>query len=509
MIKNIYIKKFKGIEEIGLENLGRFNAFVGKNNSGKSTILHAIDMAGLALSLGGWDQFQPKLEIKDMFSETKDFEIKVVYEDGHEIEIRSSAAFGPEITPNREKAFKSLLIVPDPGYGLLRRRHKTPKSIIDQIEGRQFHELNSLEILFAIKFYGERNERNLTTSDYEALLMQIKDFFPELEKIESDRTELDVPTLTYQEFGKTLDIIYSGTGLKHFIDVLVKSTLSRADVLLIDEPEMGLHPDLQKRFIEYLNKLSQEKNIQIFVSTHSPVFLNYLENVNFFRMFNVKGKRSIQQIPIDSSHTLICDLGIKPSDVFNQDICLMVEGSTDVIFFEHIIKIFYKEEFDKISIGVLQYGGSAAEGIISGAIDVSNLTPAQKYTFWIRDRDAEPTSDPSINSTQFKNALFKAGLECHVLNKQEIEWYFPEVVHKSAQQGDTTKEKQAIEILNGNQSEKFTNAASQFAICVPTGKNLRKLLVDYVTSKDQIDQEILDLIENNFIPWKKEILGES
>ena len=237
--------------------------------------------------------------------------------------------------------------------------------------------------------------------------------------------------------------------------------------------------------------------------------LNYLERITFFRVFNIKGKRSVQQIPNESSHTLICDFGIKPSDVFNQDICLMVEGSSDVIFFEHIIKKFYKEEFDKISIGVIQYGGSAAEGIISGAIDVSNLTPAQKFIFWIRDRDAEPTSDSSTNSTQFKNALNKAGFECHVLNKREIEWYLPEVVHKYAQQGDAAKEKQAIEILNGNQSEKFQNAASKFAICVPTGKNLRKLLVDHVTSKDQIDQEILDLIEKNLIPWKKEILGEN
>ena len=36
------VKNFRGIEEISLSDLGNFNIFVGKNNSGKSTIMDAI-----------------------------------------------------------------------------------------------------------------------------------------------------------------------------------------------------------------------------------------------------------------------------------------------------------------------------------------------------------------------------------------------------------------------------------------------------------------------------------
>jgi len=80
-LKNISIKKFKGLQDISITDCGRINAIVGKNNSGKSSILHAIDMAGLALEVNTWNNFQPKLAIKDLFSDTGDFEIDLTYED--------------------------------------------------------------------------------------------------------------------------------------------------------------------------------------------------------------------------------------------------------------------------------------------------------------------------------------------------------------------------------------------------------------------------------------------
>ncbi|OGT59615.1 MAG: hypothetical protein A3E85_04670 [Gammaproteobacteria bacterium RIFCSPHIGHO2_12_FULL_45_12] len=63
-IKSVSIKNFKGIEDVKLNNCSPINILVGKNNAGKSSILHAIDMAVLALNLGNWNAFQLKVEIK-------------------------------------------------------------------------------------------------------------------------------------------------------------------------------------------------------------------------------------------------------------------------------------------------------------------------------------------------------------------------------------------------------------------------------------------------------------
>lgn len=386
-IDSINIQSFKGLNNISVNNLGNINAIVGKNNSGKSSILHAIDMASLALEINNWNAFQPKLEIKDLFNDVGEFSINITYQDESQIQIHTNNRYRPITNAKDYQKFNSILIWPDVAAGMKNRQQQTPKRIIEQVENRNFGKVDSLEILSAIKYYAERNQRGLEIDDYEELIDEVQFYFPDIAEVESDRTEDLVPSLTYEEYGKKLDILYSGSGLKHFLDVLVKTTISGADVVLIDEPEMGLHPDLQRRFINYLHKLVDEKEVQVFLATHSQVLLNYADTLNYYRIRNSSGDRNVAPVPNDAIHTILSDLGLRPSDVFNQDICLMVEGASEIVFFEHIIRNLYHEGFEKIGIGILQYGGDAAGGIINGSIDVSNIVPAQNYTYWLRDRD--------------------------------------------------------------------------------------------------------------------------
>lgn len=508
-IKHLDIHYFKGLESVQIRDCGSLNAFIGKNNSGKSSILHAIDMAGLALSVRGWDMFQPKLNIKDLFSASGEFEIGLTYQDDRTLKIKANPGFAPiiEPEPDEPQRFNSLLILPDTGAGLLRREAHAPKWVMDRLQNREYHIINSLDILYAMRFYSSKNERGFTPGNFKALMDDVTHYFPDLEALESSLTEENVPTLTYTEYGKNLDILYSGTGLKHFLDVLLKTTISGASVVLIDEPEMGLHADLQRRFIEYLAKLANEKSIQIFLATQSQVIQNYADAVNFYRVLNTKGVRSVTHIPKEASHTLLGDLGVRPSDVFNYDICLLVEGASDVIFFEHVLRHLYKVEFDRVAITSQQYGGGAADGIVSGTINISNITPAQRYILWTHDRDAKPTEPPSTQATQFKNKIEKLGFICHVWARREIEYYFPESLHIAAQQGDAAKEAATLAILKGDQNLKYRKAAEGTDVCVPGGKYLRKLLTDHLTDKTDLDQEIRGLIENTLIPWSKEILG--
>ena len=58
MLRNVHIRSFKGLRDVRLDECGAINALIGKNNSGKSSILHAIDMAGLALSVRNWEPFR-------------------------------------------------------------------------------------------------------------------------------------------------------------------------------------------------------------------------------------------------------------------------------------------------------------------------------------------------------------------------------------------------------------------------------------------------------------------
>ena len=210
-LKSFRIREFKGLQDVSLESLGSINALVGKNNSGKSTVLHAIDMVGLALHVGNWNEFQPKVEIKDLFGDVGNFAIDIGYANGSELHITASAEYGPTINPNAEdeQKFSTILILPDTGVGMLTRRHKTPHTVIEQVQSRNFANLNALDILFAIKFYSDRNERGLMPATYDSLINEVKEYFPDIDNVTSNRTEQDIATLTYQEYGKELDILYS------------------------------------------------------------------------------------------------------------------------------------------------------------------------------------------------------------------------------------------------------------------------------------------------------------
>jgi len=506
-IKNLHIQEFKGLSDIRIDNCDDINAFVGKNNSGKSSILHAIDIASLAHHAGHWNNFQPKLAIKDLINNAGDFEISITYENGHETIIKAHENFNPIISnqlPNDEKP-KSILILPDVGMGLVNRQQRTPKWIFNQIERREFGNVNSLEILYAIKYYAERNEKDLTRKNYNDIIVEISNYFPDIETLDSDLTEEHVPTLTYEEYGKKLDILYSGTGLKHFLDVLVKTTLSNAKIILLDEPELGLHPDLQRKFFEYLHLLVTKKDVQVFIGTHSQVALNFSQIISFYRVSNSKGERKINKVKNDVIETVLSDLGIRPSDIFNHDICLLVEGPSEIIFWEHIIRNLYANEFKKVAIGIIQYGGSNVSGIIKGTINISNIVSSQKYTYWIHDRDAEPTSPPSHEAKRFHKKLNSLKIKNKILNKRELEYYYPEIVHLKAQQGNTEKENSTKAILNGLQNDKYRNLAN--GVCVPNGKYLKKLLMEHVKYKNQLDSEIKTIVKH-LIKWSKEINGE-
>jgi len=508
VITEIELEHFKAFEHIRMTGLGRINVLVGRNNAGKSSILHVLDLAGIAIQQRNWQVFPLKLDIRDLFWEQGDFSVSIKTASDKTIAVTSQDRQNPTVQPNGagRDEIQTILLLPDPGSSLTNRRVVSPREAMSYLENRDFINGNALDFLGAIRHYAERGERGFTMDDYESLIAQVKQFFPELENIESDLTDQLQVTLRYRERGRNLDILYSGTGLKRILDVLIKVTLSKASVILLDEPEFGMHPDLQRRFLTFLSDFAEKRDLQVFIATHSPIFINSAEEIEIFRVENKAGKRSITHVSDDQRHILYGDLGLRPSDLLQNDICVIVEGADDVTFFEYVIHELYQKEFSGVTVGVTQYGGSAGSGpITSGSIAAANVSGGNPYTLWVRDRDAKQDDPPSLETTNFARSLRAAGQTVHVLRKREIEFYVPESVYVNAP-GNGAAKQQAIHSVLQDQSQKFKKAMGAAQCQNPGTIQLERLLKAYL-KRSNLASEIKRIITQCLLPWAREIKG--
>ncbi len=77
-----------------------------------------------------------------------------------------------------------------------------------------------------------------------------------------------------------LDLSVSSSMVKSLsgLDVYLRYKASKGDLLIIDEPEMNLHPEAQVKLIEFLSILANN-GIKVLITTHSPYIVDHLVNL--------------------------------------------------------------------------------------------------------------------------------------------------------------------------------------------------------------------------------------
>ena len=114
--------------------------------------------------------------------------------------------------------------------------------------------------------------------------------------------ELDAKLKGFSKDEKTLPIFENSAGEEFDINNLssgekqlflrtlsIKMLEPNNSIILIDEPELSLHPKWQQRIIEVYRKIGE--NNQIIVATHSPHILGSVSNENIFILYrNENGK---------------------------------------------------------------------------------------------------------------------------------------------------------------------------------------------------------------------------
>ncbi|WP_297579550.1 ATP-binding protein [uncultured Helicobacter sp.] len=190
-------------------------------------------------------------------------------------------------------------------------------------------------------------------------------------------------------------------------------------IYAIEEPETSQHPNFQKMIIETLQKISQQENRQILITTHTPEIIKMVnkEEVIFIKK-DANNKRNILQNQTLNTKEIINTLGILPYISYKG--VMFVEGETDVKFFKKLNKHFesLRSIFDieTITLVPLNGGGNIKKWIVEAYL-VENTNIKQIY---FMDKD-----DESNQREKYQNKCENNKTKIIITQKREIENYFP------------------------------------------------------------------------------------
>ncbi|RZB30054.1 MAG: hypothetical protein SRB1_02334 [Desulfobacteraceae bacterium Eth-SRB1] len=182
---------------------------------------------------------------------------------------------------------------------------------------------------------------------------------------------------------------------------------NKPNLLLLDEPDMHLHPDLQYRFGILLKSICSIENTYILIATHSTALLSALAEESYTRFeFMTLGQKKFNFKTIREAYNKILPIfGAHPlSNVFNEKPLLLVEGEDE----ERIWQQAVRTANAKLKLYPCSVGGKAnLNEHEDEAVSIMKAVYEKAKAFSLRDGDG---IDEDISD---KPPLVRARLNCY------------------------------------------------------------------------------------------------
>lgn len=375
-IKRIKLKNYKMFENLEILDMTKYTQIIGKNDSGKSTVILAIKK--LLISNYATKEFT----ITDSYLGKKEdiiLECILKCEDIDSLKSKRSLynKLIPHITrPNDELSLKieGIYIKEDDRYEskfFINGQESNYSSICSAFKvieiGSKYDYSKSVKKLKSNqKKYNKKNKINTNSTKYTKLITKLNDDLSKLETFNQLNTSLKLDNYEHM-FGQDMHLssnmalkdVYDGIGIhskivldedSEFInevenlgdgrnkiltnDIEISAELielqEQIHILLLEEPENHLFIDAQK---DYLKKLSGNELIdQMFVTTHSPSLLKFLRH---FSLVKLKENKNEFSAATYLSNSYLFDLKVAESCYSKK--LLLVEGYSEEIFYEYIM----------------------------------------------------------------------------------------------------------------------------------------------------------------------------
>ena len=268
----------------------------------------------------------------------------------------------------------------------------------------------------------------------------LREFQSEFARFAGFRTlELSVPPeaddLNVFVNGYHVPLSNMGTGIGECLLIMLVTKIAKrmipqqpaktVDVIMIEEPELHLHPKLQRALLEYLVGYAKEGETQLILTTHSPSVLNVIkrEGGTVYRtgLRPEDGAISAQCANTsDQILELLQSIGSSPGDLLQADKVLWVEGPRDIPVFRAWVRTC--PAFANQAIAIVSVGGDDSA---SDDFDVGQLKVLNPNALVILDSERQVAGGEPSNAR--KKTLDKcklAGLKCLLTDLRSTESYF-------------------------------------------------------------------------------------
>lgn len=466
-------KLFDDDKNIKFDKITNLNVIIGKNNSGKSSLLDVIEMAYDEASFKKQKQQIGLIRVKAPMTEDmvqaifgglrsigewnatnywKKVEgINALIEFGGTKESKNSSGYWAINTGNipmeNESYFRrGLNVFGQEKKNYIFRRLSAERNIVPEKE-------SDLELSNTGEGASNLVRVFLNDSAYdenviEGLLLTAlnKIMYPEaeFESIRIQQTKIGgeyVWEIYLKEKGmERVPLSKSGSGIKTIILVLLNLLVvplqsqnnEKKIVYGFEELENNLHPAMQRKLFDYIYEFAVKKDIYIFITTHSHVAINTFfdkEKACIYHVIKENNGTTLKRIEsyIDKAE-ILDDLDIKASDILQANGIIWVEGPSDRIYIKKWLEIFCNNQFEEGKhYQFLYYGGRLlSQYSAEEETDLISIITTNRNAAIVMDSDKRNQAAP-LNDTKKRiiEEFDKLSMFHWVTKGKEIENYIP------------------------------------------------------------------------------------
>lgn len=476
MFTGIKFKGYKLFSEDNLmeiENISNVNVIIGKNNSGKSSLLDIIETVYDNKKFDALSSNIETLIIKfpitnsmvhvmfrtfdligdwtenEYWNEVKDKTIELELGNTQNSLYHKYRFIGDqEIPMNNNNRFHSLL-----DFALeKRRKYYCFKRLFAE---RNILPENESEINLSETGEGASNliRAFLNYSDYDEnaiegkLLKALNEImFPEaeFESIRIQQIKIEGNPL-WEVFLKEkncerVPLSKSGSGIKTIILVLLNLLVvpllddnkNKKIVYGFEELENNLHPAMQRKLFDFIYNYAVENDTYIFLTTHSHIAINTFYSKERANIYHVVKNDKISYVKKIESYLdkteILNDLDVKASDLLQSNGIIWVEGPSDRIYIKRWLEVFCDNNFEEgVHYQFLYYGGRLlSQYSAQEETELINIITTNRNAAIVIDSDKRYQSD-LVNNTKkrIEKEFDDLNMFSWVTKGKEIENYIP------------------------------------------------------------------------------------